>query len=464
MKAKKLVSIVLILCLVAGLAVPAAAAEKKCDCGHDPVIYVHGFGTNLYETVDGESQRIYPPRTELYKEQAITMAGAVIALALRQYRLFADLGMRAAEALLGAVACDPTGEVRPGTGITSTALPKTDEHGKMKNGIADYTFSYDWRLSPLDNAELLRAYVDQVKKICGHSKVSFVCHSMGGTVLASYLYLYGSDDVSHMVALAPAWQGLSIMGSLLSGEADISDKADELDMFLRSVPSISDKRLQFLIRVAGMSGAYPYILRFLQGALDDQFERVFDEFLLGTFGTMPGIWAFVSDSYYERAKTYSFGDDPQYDTLREKVDLYHYEVQNKLADLLSEAMDGGMQLVILSGYGISSMPLSRAHTVQSDVLIDTTLTSIGATCAPYGSTLSSGTILSPDKTVDAGTCAFPQQTWFISGMMHFDFPREAVDFVQWAVEQKEQPTFETSDNYPQFVVRDADVGVAAPAK
>ena len=459
MKAKRLVSIVLILCLVAGLMIPASAKKKTCSCGHDPVIHVHGFGTNLYEDIDGETQRIYPPTSDAFKKQAVTIAGAVIALLLRQYGLFADLGMQAANALLGAIACDPTGEIGDGTGIRSSALPTSDVHGQMREDLADYTFTYDWRLSPLDNAKLLRAYVDRVKELSGHDKISLVCHSMGGTVLASYLYLYGSEDVSRMVALAPAWQGLSIMGSLLSGEADISDKSEELDLFLRSVPTITNKWLKALIRIAGMSGAYPYILRFLQGALDTQFERVFDECLMKLFGTMPGIWAFVPNSYYARAQAFSFGDDPQYDVLRAKIDEYHYEVQNRLTDLLQSAMDGGMQLVILSGYGISSMPLSRAHTVQSDILIDTSLSSIGATAAEYGKTLSAGSILSPDKTVDAGTCAFPDETWFMRGMMHFDFPRQAVELVRWAVEQPTQPTFETSDQYPQFVLWDAERGV-----
>ncbi len=454
---KRIVCIVLILCTLTALTIPAAA-EKKCSCGQDPVIYVCGFGAALYAD-EQETQRIYPPATEAFEAQKETIIRAAVALLFHRYRRFADLGMQAAQTLLGALACDARGNIVPGTGIGNKPLPTKDVHGQMLRDVADYAFYYDWRLSPLDNAELLHTYVQRVQSICGHDKVSLVCHSMGNTLLASYLYLYGSADLSHAVCLAPAWKGVSIMGSLLSGEARICDKSRELDLFLRSIPTITDARLQKLIRFGGKSGLYPILLWHLQRALNSQFNRVFCECLRGLFGTMPGIWAFVPDAYYDSAKAFTFGGDPQFDALCEKVDLYHENVQLRLTDLLTRAMEDGMQLTILSGYGISTMPLSYAHTAQSDFLIDTTLTSIGAVCAPFGSTLAQGVHLSPDRTVDAGTCFFPQQTWFVRGLMHFDYPTEAIPFVRWAVAQTAQPTVQTSAQFPAFLSWDADSGL-----
>lgn len=463
---KRLCSIILVLCMIPTMLVPAFAA-KTCDCGRAPVIYVHGFGKPLYIEDETGSERIYPPTTEKFKETTATIVLAVLALALNQYRLFATLGMRAAENLLGRIGCDPSGVPLDGTGLGRIALPSTDVHGKMQVGIADYSFAYDWRLSPLDNAQKLHDYVQHICALTGHDKVSLVCHSMGGTVLAAYLYAYGGGQIDRMIALAPAWQGLSIMGSLLSGEAVIADKAEQLDLFLRSVPTVTNKWLKALIRVCGMIGIYEPILGFLQRPLDDQFDRVYDECLRGMFGTMPGMWAFVPDVYYERAKTYSFGDDDTYAALIEKIDQYHYNVQNHLVDLLRDATDKGMQLEILSGYGISSMPLSYAHTVQSDILIDTVYTSIGAVAMPYGETLSASykqavadghDHVSPDMLIDASTCAFPEQTWFVRGMMHFDFPYDAVDFVRWVVAQPSQPSVWTDAEFPQFLAWDKETG------
>ena len=457
---KKIISILCVFCLLMALTVPAFAA-KSCSCGHDPVIYVHGFGKPIYQkTEDGQYVRIYEPTEEAFAKQNKRIAFAIAALLLRQYRLFADLGMRAAEELLGAIKCDANGVPSPDTGIYPESLPSKDVHGQMRETIADYTFSYDWRLSPVESAEKLHEYVEHIRALTGHNKVSFVCHSMGATVLASYLALYGSEKISNMICLTPAWQGISIMGSLLSGEAKISDKGKQLDLFLKSVPGITDSRLQSLIRFGGKSGLYPLILHFLQHALDRQFERVFYNCLRGMFGTMPGIWAFVPDSYYERAKAFTFGDDTGFSVLIEKIDYYHYHVQNRLTQLLQDAIDNGMQLAVVSGYGISSMPLSYQHTVQSDILIDTCYTSIGAVSMPFGETLPAShsqvvadghNHISPDGLIDASGCAFPEYTWFVHGMIHFDYPTDAAPFVQWFLSQSTRPTVFTDEQWPQFI-------------
>ena len=461
---KKFVSFLCVFCLLVVLTTPAFAA-KTCNCGHDPVIYVSGFGKSLYLDTENGRQQLYKPTTEAFAAQNKTILRAILALLTRQHRRFADLGMQAANALLGGIACDHNGDPAPGTGIGSAPLPTADVHGQMRQTVGDYAFIYDWRLSPVDNAEKLHTYVEHVRALTGHERVSLVCHSMGGTLFASYLYLYGSEHISHMVCLTPAWQGLSIMGSLLCGEADIRDKGKQLDMFLQSLPGITDTRLQTLIRFGGKSGLYPLILRYLQRTLDKQFERVYYTCLRELFGTMPGIWSFVPDSYYERAKAFTFGDDESFAKLVEKIDNYHYNIQNRLPQLLQTAMDGGMQLVIVSGYGISSMPLSRQHTVQSDFLIDTVYTSIGATSMPFGETLPASyrqavedghDHISPDNIVDASTCAFPEITWFVHGLIHFQYPHDAGNLVQWAIAQTTQPTVFTDAQWPQFLRWDGE--------
>ena len=458
---KRILSVLLVICLLVPLTT-TAFAKKSCSCGHSPVIYVRGFGGYLYNTETGK--QVYPPTDEDFDQAMPQIVGGALALLGRIYPLFCTLGMKASMSLLGQVACDETGEPLYPTGVSSS-LPNTDVHGKYQRGIADYVFDYDWRLDPFDTAEKLHQYVERVKKLTGHQQVSFVVHSMGSVMLATYMYLYGSDDIDAAVFLAPAFGGVSIMGSLLSGEADISDKSDELTQFLLSYPGLTDTRLQTLVRVCGKLGLFRPILRWLQGALDCQFERAFRECLHPLFVRMPGLWTFVSDEYYERAKAFSFGDDTQYETLIRRIDRYHYGVQAHLNELLQNAQQQGVRLAIVSGYGISSMPLSRAHTQQSDFLITTPCSSLGAVCAPFGQTLPKSHVqavedghdhISPDYTVDASACAFPEHTWFVRSLMHFDFPNENVQFVRWLLEKSAETTVFTDPQYPQFLQQDGD--------
>ncbi|MBQ7542299.1 MAG: alpha/beta hydrolase [Clostridia bacterium] len=456
---KKLLSLLLCVCML--LSLPTAAfAKTSCNCGHSPVIYVRGFGGPLYNTETGK--RIYEPAKEDYKKAAPYIAGAAVALLCRSYPLFCTLGMKAAMMLLGEIACDETGTPLYPTNAHES-LPTTDVHGKYQREIADYVFDYDWRLDPFDTAENLHTYVERVKSLTGHTKVSFVAHSMGSVMLATYLSEYGSDDVDAAVCLAPAFGGVTIMGSLLSGEADISDKSEELANFLLSVPALSDSRLQLLVRVCRKLRLFPPILRWLQGSLDSQFDRAFHECLGPLFAQMPGIWSFVTDEYYERAKAFCFGGDAKYDELIRKIDRYHYEVQANLRKLLDDAQQNGMRLAIVSGYGISSMPLSRAHTQQSDFLITTKCSSLGAYSEPFGQSLPEGYTqavqdghdhISPDRLVDASACAYPERTWFIHSLMHFDFPYKNTAFIRWLVEQPAETTVFTNPEYPQFLLQD----------
>ena len=452
---KKVLSILLAFCLVFSLSGTAFAA-KTCNCGHAPVIYVRGFGAPLYESQTND--KIYPPEKEDFKPVMTKIVFAALALLGGFYRVFADLAVQAAEQLFEKLPCDEKGVPIHASDILDHGLPTSDKH--KSGALWSYSFDYDWRIDPLECAKQLNDYVEQVERITGHSKVSFICHSMGSIVFASYLALYGSDDVETVVFIAPAFEGVSIMGSLLSGEAKIGNKGDETTQFLLSLPMLTDERLIKTVNVCGKLHLTHLILRRLQPALNSQFERVFRIFLRPTFAHMPGIWAFVSEKYYERAKAFSFGADTQYTDLIRKLDRYHYGVQTQLVDLLREAQENGMKLAIVSGYGISSMPLSYEHTMQSDILITTENSSIGAVCAPYGEKLPLSHVqsiedghdhISADGLVDASTCVFPENTWFIRDLMHFEFPYEDEAFYKWLFNQTEQPTVQTNEQYPQFM-------------
>ncbi len=71
-----------------------------------------------------------------------------------------------------------------------------------------FAFPYQWRLSNVYTAELLKEKINEVKVICDCGKVDIVAHSMGG--LAARSYIEGSDyqnDVDQLIFLATPHQG-----------------------------------------------------------------------------------------------------------------------------------------------------------------------------------------------------------------------------------------------------------------
>ena len=457
---KKVLSILLAFCLAFSLSATAFAA-KTCNCDQTPVIYVRGFGAPIYESQT--NAKIYPPEKEDFKPVMSKIVFSALALLGGFYRVFADLAVQASEKLFEKLPCDETGVPIHASNILEQGLPSSDKHKSAS--LWSYSFPYDWRIDPMESAQQLRDYVKRVEELTGHSKVSFICHSMGSVIFAAYLAQYGSDEIDSVVFLAPAFQGVSIMGSLLSGEAKIGNKGKETTEFLLSLPALSDAKLRKTVSVCGKLGLIGLILRRLQPALDCQFDRVFRIFLRPTFAHMPGIWSFVSDQYYERAKAFSFGSDTKYTELIRKLDRYHYGVQTRLVELLQTAQENGMKMSIVSGYGISSMPLSYEHTMQSDMLITTANSSIGAVCAPFGEKLAGSHLqsvedghnhVSADNLVDASTCVFPEQTWFIRDLMHFAFPNKNEEFYRWLLRQPAQPTVQTNAQYPQFMRQVSD--------
>ena len=106
---------------------------------------------------------------------------------------------------------------------------------------------------------------------------------------------------------------------------------------------------------------------------------------------------------------------------------------------------------------------------SNDYLIDTSLSSGGAVCADNGKTLPDGYVqqkdrrhdhISPDRRIDASTCMYPENTWFIRDMGHLDFPygTEGADFLMWLVCADTQLTIRSDVRYPQFLVYNKAAG------
>lgn len=472
---KKAISVILALVIAFSASLCVFAEGEKCDCDVTPVIYIGGFGCPIYSDPDGENEvRIFTPDTSLIVSSLPEIFLGVVGLLSGNSKMFAKWAMKAADKLIGDLRLTADGEIIDGVGIRPIDMPEEDTHecenyeflGNARNDAetGEFRFDYDWRIDPFCNVQYLHEYVECVKELTGHDKVSFACHSQGNTLMVTYLSAYGSEDIDKLCFLSPAYKGLSLVGYLFTGEISVEGKKDELTAFVDSMLG-SDSAVTKIIGILNATHLTDFILKKLEKVLDEQYENVYENFLVPVFGTMPGIWSFVPDEFYEDAKTAAFKGDSKYDKLIEKIDNYHYNVQSNVEELLQTASDNGTGIIICAGYGIPTIPIVSAPAAESDFLIDTCYMGIGATCAPYGSTLGDGysqkvpgekNYISPDNKIDASTCAFPEWTWFIMNQDHNTFTHGYLDLLNWAITFDGQPTVFSDSRFPQFTVNSAD--------
>ncbi len=456
---KKLISVLLTLCLLVTALVPVVAAEK-CDCGISPVVSVRGFGSELFVQTDAGEKNVFQYNTEEITSMVAGFSGALTQLALKKdYNGFVEKLKDAVAVLAKYLICDENGDPVIPT-VTHSDPTDTDTHKgtdyvyfRKEKAHNNYVFEYDWRVSPIENADRLNDYIKAVKEVTGHDKITLLSHSEGNNITASYFYKYGTDDINCTIHLSAAYQGISIIGEAFTKQVDLADKGDGLQSFLTTV--LGDDTvftfLKSLVTSLNNMGLLNSLLNGLSTVFDKTLDQVYDEILIDTFATMPAMWSFVPDEYYAEAKEIMLGEDPKYGKLIEKIDAYHDNVQTHVPALLQNALDDGVKLAISCGYGISVIPVTTVTDSQGDMLIDTKYASLGATTAPFGGALDSGERLSPDAQIDASTCAFPEYTWFVKYQSHNDFCEPYKAFVLWLIQFEGQPTVSSNEEYPQFL-------------
>lgn len=470
---KKVISFILALVIAAAIPVSVMAESQGCNCGTSPVVYVRGFGGGIFKVEDDGSltnafafdgNKIVPLIDDIIV--------AVVSLISGNAGSFSKSAGAILDGIMGDLACTYGGESLSNIIPEDSDPANVDKHKNftLENDAitrksAEYDFEYDWRLDPMVIADDLNAYIEEVKKTTGHDKVVIKCHSEGNCIAAAYLYKYGYESVEKFCFTAAAFNGINLVGQLFTKDLSLKDKGSEVAAFVSSLVdgTESGELVSALMGVLDDIGLLNAVCNWLNDALvGETLNTLYDEVLIDSFATWPALWTFVPDSYYENAKKAMFGDDKKYAVLIDRIDDYHYNVQNNLEKMLKEAKENGVDILFFSQYNFAPIPVYEGSVNMGDMLVETKYTSFGATTAPYGTTLNldfnspDAKYYSKDKLVDASTCLFPDYTWFIRGINHAVSPEPYMDFTDWAILYDGQPTVFTDAAHPQFVVLDGD--------
>lgn len=229
--------------------------------------------------------------------------------------------------------------------------------------------------------------------------------------------------------------------------------------------------LCIVLDMLNYAGVFKALVGVADKLLENLTDRVFEELMYPVFGSMPGIWSFVTDDEYEQAKKMAF-DENTSKRLISRLDEYHYNVQCKAGEILNRAKNNGVKIMIVAGYNKQRTPLVESYMSNSDATVDTKYASVGATVADLGSALPEGYVqkneagvhdhLSKDGVIDASTCLLPENTWFIKDMLHCKIHDGHKEMYNLFFYSDSVTDVWSNEKYPQFLQNDVNAKTLTP--
>ncbi len=323
-----------------------------------------------------------------------------------------------------------------------------------------YYYAYSSFGDVFETAEKLNEYIDMVKAQTGHDKVSLVFISLGGTIGNAYLADYcDPTEIDRVVFAAAAIDGSYLLSDLMGANSTLENNEVIYNDLIPNIVALAAEEymaLAYLGNTVARAIPAPLFNDFLTEAL----TRAVDEVLGKLLHNCPTMWALVpSDAYPELSA--ELISDEAHAVLKEKTDRY-YEIQKNAAATMQQLTEEGMDIFVICGYDLELPALVEHYNLSSDNIIQSESTSAGATFANVGSTLPDDYVpaidesyINADRTVDAGSCALPDRTWFIKGQSHLKLQSSINDVIQLCVElvTDENITDARVNNggYPQFL-------------
>ena len=443
-----------------------------------PVIVVRGMNFTGGLQFDRGTENARPVNVqfdagELFKYLAKTFAAVVTTFSIKAgVSVICEYVVN----LFGAYPCDENGNSLH-TNISAEYYPEavenypdvlnknaTDEIS-LVTSLADrygedmvYYFVYDWRLDPMDNADLLNETVNIALEDHGCDKVDIICCSMGGSITMAYMAEYGYSKLDTVISNTSVMFGSDVITDLFQGK--VCFDADAVERYVcEMVPSLGG-----IITVANKVGVLDGLCKFLNNFAVKYEDQIFEESLIPTFATLPGFWSMMDGESYPAAREFIFdGKEEEYAGLLSRLDNYYLNVSSRRKEITDAALFNGVKLCIIANYNTPLVPAYERAKYQGDGMIETAPMSGGALTSVIGSTLSDEQLgigeekyVSADKCINASTCLYRDQTWFIKDAGHVigRYGSDCVYFIFGLLESEEQPQITTWEQYPQFMASD----------
>lgn len=499
---KKFLSVFLAVVIIFTLTLPAFSWVEINESGSQiPVIRISGDGEALYDqdgnkifhykdiaklvTGDSESEN---GNSEMYKEMAENLLPALAKGFVTDNwdDLYAALETEISKIFANSL-LDENGNVTNNSGLSDR---RKQEMEKKRNydqkgtkgfySWEDYWFHYDWRLDPMETADVFHSFIQDIKRTTGCEKVGISATCLGTNVVMAYVAKYGVEDIQGIGMDGSVVGGAEILSEVICGKFDVAPPA--LMRILRDVEGLGmfnmddfiTETIEMLVRTGILEGVISTTENIFY---DKLIEGATSAIALSTFYTWPNYWACVSPEDYESAKYYVFGQEGsekrvKYAGLIEKLDNYDREVRQRVPELIQKIKDGGANLGIISKYGFQIIPNCESSDVVSDQFASVKRSSFGATTSNVYETLSDeyiemrvaegkGKYISPDKLIDASTCIYPDLTWFIKGSSHSDWTTYEMKILYDVASADRQLTVDDFP-YSQFMVYDTESEMLYP--
>lgn len=346
-----------------------------------------------------------------------------------------------------------------------------NEEGMVKTAVerygagAVYYFTYDWRQNQLEVADDINAMINRALAENNVSKVNIVACSMGGVETLAYMTKYGYDKINQCVFLSSTFYGTYIVSDAFAGR--LTTSGERLYLFASGYAR-DNRLLGFAVKALNTVGIFDAVAGFLNGFVGKYQEKVFDDFLRDSFGTLPAFWALVQPEDYPAAMDYMFGGrEDEYATIITAANNLQAMMRGRNA-LLTSAEAAGVKFTVIAAYNTPAPPIFERAYTDSDGGLETALVSGGATVADYGTTLpadyvaANPALLSPDRIIDSSTCSFPMTTWFLKNGPHVgcSYATGSSDFLFWIIDSNGAATVFSNSQYPPFMLCGPDLSLS----
>ena len=465
---KKVLSTVLAFVMVFPLMIPITATANDGAYEKLPMIYIRGNGWHLFDEngkevktgfdVFGADDEESTLTKETIIETAINillpfLAGGMLA---DEWEAYGDALYEELAPLWEDVILDGDGNTKNGI-VADPGAYNFQENVRAYQDtgtdgyydIEDYSFVYDWRLSPYDSVERLHAYVQKVMKTTKSSQVCLSSRCMGGGLLNAYLERYG-----HLGHVKKAFysdvlsNGCAYLSDTFSGKIKLDAKV--MQTYLKQLEycgetgfgagyTLSELASEFVGRTMDLMTQLGVVDTVL-GGFENLYTHLYQEFIpaivLATgYATYPNSWVSVYEEDMDTALNLVFGSEGSEERqenagLIEKILYYREHVQKDLPGFYKKiSQDYGIKVGVLARYGYVGVPYMESSDDLSDALVSLQDASFGATTVNAFTPLSDeyvqekvdaglGDYISPDKMVDTSTCAFPETTWIVKNCHH----------------------------------------------